>query len=484
MTQSHGQPALDLLPPVTAPTVLRLDADAVIDAAGVACSPGSLLLALAPAPQAAFGPLRRAQIRVLAAGPRLMVDARSKALGHPADLPHQRVRGILTPAYVNAHTHLDLTHIGPTPHDPKLGFAPFVKLVVFNRRQDDEGIAASVRRGVELSLAGGVVAIGDICGQTRSGPTAAAWRAMAACPVLGVGYLEYFGMGKGELSAIDNMTKVFDTLHQDGSLAAHLPVRVGLQPHAPYSVSLRGYDFASNLAKQFDLPLATHLAETPEERQFIARGDGPKRKMFEDLGIWDDSALEFIGRGKTPVAHLAEHLSRRPMLAVHLNDLSDADIATLALSGATAAYCPRSSEYFGNHDHFGPHRYRDLLAAGVPVALGTDSVINLPPDAGNDTCGMSTLDEARRLFARDQTSPRTLLAMITTSGARALGLNPKAFTFADDAPLAGLVAIASDAAHAGSSGHAGHAPHDGAIQDPARQVMSGHARPRLLMLGT
>lgn len=483
MSQPQGQPTLDLLPSVTRPSVLRLDADALIDAAGVDCSPGSLLLALQPAVEAAFGSFRRARMRVLAAGPRLMVDARAKGLGHPTDLPHRRVHGILTPAFVNAHTHLDLTHIGPTPHDPKLGFAPFVKLVVFNRRQDEEGIAASVRRGVELSLAGGVVAIGDICGQTRSGPTAAAWRAMAACPVLGVGYLEYFGMGKGELSAIDNMTRVFETLHQEGSLAADLPVRVGLQPHAPYSVSLRGYDFAYRMAEQFGLPLATHLAETPEERQFIAHGDGPKRKMFEDLGIWDDSALEFIGRGKTPVAHLADHLSRRPMLAVHLNDLSDADIATLALSSATAAYCPRSSEYFGNHDHFGPHRYRDLLAAGVPVALGTDSVINLPPGAGTDACGMSTLDEARRLFVRDRADPRALLAMITTSGARALGLNPKAFTFADDAPLAGLVSIATDGTHAGSSVHAAHAHHDGPLQDPARHVMSGHARPRLIMLG-
>jgi len=476
MTHPHGQPALDLLAPITAPTTMRLDADAVVDASGVACTPGSLLLLLSPAPHETFGRFRRARIRVLAAGPRAMVDARAKALGVPADVPHHRVRGILTPAYVNAHTHLDLTHIGPTPHDPKLGFAPFVKLVVFNRRQDDEGIAASVQRGVQLSLAGGVVAIGDICGQTRAGPTAAAWRALAACPVLGVGYLEYFGMGKGELSAIDNMTRVFEQLNAEGSLGPHMSVRVGIQPHAPYSVSLRGYDFAATLAQKFDLPLATHLAETPEERQFIARGDGPKRTMFEDLGIWDDSALEFIGRGKTPVAHLAEHLSRRPTLAVHLNDLSDADIATLALSGATAAYCPRSSEYFGNHDHFGPHRYRDLLAAGVPVALGTDSVINLPREAGDDVCGMSTLDEARRLFARDQTNPRTLLGMITTGGARALGLDPKAFTFADDAPLAGLVAIASDNT---SDGHVNELH----VNDPARAIMSSHARPRLIVLG-
>jgi len=474
MHHHHGKPAIDLLSPVSESVTLRLDADAILDAQGMAAAPGSLLLRLQPREPASdrlFNNVRRAHITVLAAGSPAIVDAASSHLGTSNSERRIRVGGTLTPAFVNAHTHLDLTHIGPTPHDPRLGFSPFVKLVVFNRRQDEQGIADSVRRGVELSLAGGVVAIGDICGQTRTGPTAAAWRALANCPVLGVGFLEYFGIGKGEQAAIDVMTRVIADLDRNGSLSPTLPVRVGLQPHAPYSVSLRGYEFAVAQAARSKLPLATHLAETPEERRFIACGDGPKRTMLEDIGIWDDSELEFIGRGQSPVAHLGALLARRPMLAVHLNDLSDADIAALAASRATAAYCPRSSEYFGNHEHFGPHRYRDLLAAGVDVALGTDSVINLPSQAGTDAVGMSTLDEARRLFARDATDPRALLGMITTSGAAALHIDPARFTFTPGAPLAGLVGTET------ATQTANHAI------ELATSLMASHARPRLALLG-
>ncbi|MDX2117174.1 MAG: amidohydrolase family protein [Planctomycetota bacterium] len=470
----------DFLPAITDGTLLRLDADAVVDAQSVCAAPGSLLLSLAPAREPRYASWPRAVMRVLAAGSSEEVDARAAAL-HLRDVRRVRVHATLTPAYVNAHTHLDLTHIGPTPHDPGLGFGPFVKLVVRNRRQDDASIGESVRRGIALSLAGGVVAIGDICGATRAGPTAAALYALRNAPVLGVGYIEYFGIGKGETWALDAMRALLARLEREGLLpgspANHAArhdgrVRVGIQPHAPYSVSLRGYDFAVEASQRYSVPLCTHLAETPEERRFIAQGDGPKRTMLEEIGIWDESALEFIGRGKTPVAHLEAHLARARMLSVHLNDLSDADIAVLARHGATAAYCPRSSEYFGNHEHFGPHRYRDLMRAGVPVALGTDSVINLPPEAGTDLVGMSTLDEARRLYARDAADPRDLLAMITTHGASVLGLDTSAFTFAADAPLAGLVGIEHDPRHASLD-----------PANAARNIMSSRSRPRLLMLG-
>lgn len=110
---------------------------------------------------------------------------------------------------------------------------------------------------------------------------------------------------------------------------------------------------------------------------------------------------------------------------VHLNYLSDAALAALVggLSGnrpCVPVYCPRASAYFG---HPAPghaaHRYRDLLAAGVPVAIGTDSAILL-----GDAPSISVLDELRFLHRRDATDPRTLVAMATAHGARAIGVDP------------------------------------------------------------
>ncbi|MFN7022304.1 MAG: hypothetical protein ACK4WH_13380, partial [Phycisphaerales bacterium] len=85
-----------------------------------------------------------------------------------------------------------------------------------------------------------------------------------------------------------------------------------------------------------------------------------------------------------------------------MNDCDDEDLAVLARTGTSVAYCPRASDYFRAAEHFGPHRYRDMLAAGVTVALGTDSALCLGPEAdpvrAGDAARISVLDEVRHLW--------------------------------------------------------------------------------------
>jgi cytosine/adenosine deaminase-related metal-dependent hydrolase len=111
--------------------------------------------------------------------------------------------------------------------------------------------------------------------------------------------------------------------------------------------------------------------------------------------------------------------------------VTDADIELLARTGASVAYCPRASEYFGHR----LHRYMEMLEAGVNVCLGTDSII----------CHgtLSIVDEMRRLHRRDKADPHMLLAMATTRGAAALGLDHAQATLTPGAP-ARLVAIGYD----------------------------------------
>jgi cytosine/adenosine deaminase-related metal-dependent hydrolase len=124
-----------------------------------------------------------------------------------------------------------------------------------------------------------------------------------------------------------------------------------------------------------------------------------------------------------------------PVLLVHCNEVSDLELDILAGAQASIAYCPRSSEYFGAQRRFGPHRYAEMLKRGINVALGTDSIVNLPPGADGAAPAISTLDEIRFLYVRDGDSgglvfPRALLAMATINAARALGLDADRFTMA------------------------------------------------------
>jgi cytosine/adenosine deaminase-related metal-dependent hydrolase len=165
------------------------------------------------------------------------------------------------------------------------------------------------------------------------------------------------------------------------------------------------------------------------------------RDMLAGWGLWTDAVAALFGQGHSPVRHLMDDLEG--MLVVHLNDLGDADIELLAKAGSRVAYCPRSSAYFGADAVFGPHRYRDLLAAGVPVALGTDSVINLPPGSVA-TRGICVLDEARLLLDRDGTEPQVLLEMLYAHGPASVGLELGAFRMDAGADLAGLIAVEAD----------------------------------------
>lgn len=158
-----------------------------------------------------------------------------------------------------------------------------------------------------------------------------------------------------------------------------------------------------------------------------------------------------------------------PFLVAHVNDADDAAIRTLAHTRASVVYCPRASAYFAADRRFGPHRYRDMLTAGVRVALGTDSVVNLDtPDR------ISILDEMRLLHRRDATDARTLLTMATVNGAAALGLNPGWFRLRT-APqrLAGLISIQIGGGTGGETG--------GKTGDALDRLMCSEATPELLL---
>ena len=244
--------------------------------------------------------------------------------------------------------------------------------------------------------------------------------AIASIP--GVSFGEVFGIGESAVQAkavISNWTQQESPPH----------VRLGLQPHAPYSCDLAVYEAAT----QCRLPLSTHLAETLEEQQFTRHATGPLADMLRSFGVWSESIRP---SGKHPIDLLAPHLANGSWVLAHLNYIEDRHIELLANLPVNIAYCPRASAYFG-HPHAGhpPHRYREMIEAGINVTLGTDSIICLDtPDR------ISVLDDMRFLYQRDHTLPTTLLRMATINGATALGSDPQLVSLTEG-PTLGLIGI-------------------------------------------
>ena len=408
--------------------LLRLDARAIADASNGLIENASIVLKES-----------QGVIEIVASGPREQIDR----LNLSPVIPQLTLNtSVLMPALVNAHTHLDLSHIGPQPHNPESGFVSWVNMIRRERKTTNSEIRQAVGLGIAKSIAGGCIAVGDIAGAPAGILTDAPALELAESPLIGVSYLEFFGIGKTAAKACQKIQAyLLDQYPLTHKLISDRAVKLGLQPHAPNTVDLSVYRWVRLAAKHHGLPISTHLAETIEEREFIESGSGPQRIMLEELGVWDDSILDHIGKGNHPSTHLLEDSTPDlpAYLVAHVNDAADEAIETLARTNTSVAYCPRASAYFGAHRHFGPHRYREMLDAGVNVCLGTDSIVNLDTDDR-----ISTLDEMRFLWNRDRTDPTTLIQMGTVNGASALGIDPKYFTLEPGAKPWGLIALSLD----------------------------------------
>jgi aminodeoxyfutalosine deaminase len=455
--------------------VIRYDAAAAVDAEGFSIAPASVLVLISQAREddrVASGTRRdsiqnrtpgtvhsrrSSTIDLLDIGPPRRIDH------HPLTARAERIDlgpAVILPALVNAHTHLDLTGVGPRPFDASLGFAGWIDLVRRARPTDPAEIDRATSHGIELSRLGGVSAVGDIAGAPMGVPTATAGEILARSGMFGISFVEFFGMGDNRERGLARAIEARDRLAH--AIAVRSGLLAGLSPHATNTIAP---DVYQRVLAMPTTPASTHLAESPEEREFITRGTGPQRELLERVGVWDDSILRDVGRGLSPVAHFVDAVRRTPDLSLrdvspwilaHVNDCSDDDLdllGDLRRDGFNlhVAYCPRASAYFRAADHFGPHRFADMLRRAIPVALGTDSIINLPPDSL--THGISTWDEMRLLhgtkdnpLASRSTDSRgaTLLRMATVNGASALGLTRSSFTLSAPGRKSGLLAVSLD----------------------------------------
>ena len=299
---------------------------------------------------------------------------------------------VLTPGLVNAHTHLDLTSSADSiQRTPK--FTDWIFQIVGKRNPST--IEPSIREGVQQSLAGGATTVGDIDGTGESA------QILRDTPIRKVVFFEVLGFS-GERAAMGLArlaTYLASPLVPDSLLTP------ALSPHAPYSTSADIYRqcVASGLS------VCTHIAETEEELEFLSSGTGAFLDYLEAFGIstaaWHPPQLTSVQYMETL------GILRKNSLLVHCNYLTDADVTTLAESGASAVFCPRSHHYFYHTDH----PVVQLIESGVNVAIGTDSLAS--------NWSLSLLDELKFL-ARTQPCirPETLLDMVTCNGATALGL--------------------------------------------------------------
>lgn len=316
----------------------------------------------------------------------------------------------LFPAFINTHTHSELTDLaGQVPHDSS--FADWIERLLAARAGIDSEAArrASIRDGITQSLAAGVGTIGDIV----YGPWAHEEILMGREWIRTVAFTELLGFTAWEPDAPKSIVDPGRPSHRHGQRVGVetliCPLDIGVSPHAPYSTSTDIYRWCVTRSCSIGWAIATHLAETREEIEFLRDGTGPLRELLDSRDFlpagWQPpgcSPVEFAGS--------VGLLDVNPLLA-HVNYITDEELALLASHEVHVAFCPRTHRFF-RHE---PHRFREMLAAGINVCIGTDSLASNP--------SLSVLEELQFLRREHpDVQPQTLLEMGTIRGARALRL--------------------------------------------------------------
>lgn len=315
---------------------------------------------------------------------------------------------VITAGFVNCHSHLELTVMRGFLDDVEDEFFKWLLKIAVTRDQKltNEDIEISALLGAVEGLRAGVTCFGDIGRYGKAG-----FEALKKTGLRGVVFQET-EFSPFNQKADEDFAKLKEKFADLKSTETKL-VKVGISPHAPYTVSQKLFESITDYALAENVKISIHAAESKIEEDLMTHGKGAMADFYQVRGIdWTPPKLSSI-------KYLAEIgvLKAKPLLA-HCIRTDENDWQLIRESGSSIAHCPKSNAKFGHS--VAP--LEKFLDNNLRVGLGSDSV------ASNNTCDLleegrfATLtarareDKKRLIFAKE------IIEMMTLGGAKALQL--------------------------------------------------------------
>lgn len=306
-------------------------------------------------------------------------------------------RGVMTPGFVNAHCHLELSHLKGAINTGT-GLIPFIKGVVTLRDYPQEVIDQAIIDADAEMRANGIVAVGDISNQLDT----AAVKALSS--IRYYSFVEMFDMLQDTQAqtTYEQYKAVYDGQSDDGHN------RKSCVPHAPYSVSPSLFELI-NGANTEPCTVSLHNQELAAENELFLTKSGLFMDFFADLGI---DMNDFKATGTSSLAYALSHMdARHRTLLVH-NTQSTATDVKAAHAWSDHIYwatCANANLYIENR----LPDYRMLIDNGAKVCIGTDSLTS--------NWSLSVLDEMRTIKRYNSWIDDTeIIKWATLNGANAL----------------------------------------------------------------
>ena len=293
---------------------------------------------------------------------------------------------LITPGLVNAHAHLELEFCrGRVPY--RGSFIRWLQDVRDLKQELPDTATTFPRETLAALRAGGCTTVLDHHTINLN------WDAVAG---MGLRYLPF-----REFFMFNN--------HRPDLERMRAQAKLSYAPHSSYTASIEVAEACRTLADAAGLPISVHLSEFPAELEFIRSGHNPDVERLLEMAGATDSAWH--GARMSPIALFAKHgVLSAPTYLIHGNYLEPGDMELLSELKPTIVYCPHSHAFFQHPQH----PLASYLAAGINVALGTDSLAS--------NAALSPLREAALARQRlPEVAAADLFAAITVRGLQPLG---------------------------------------------------------------
>ncbi|WP_257667340.1 amidohydrolase family protein [Parapedobacter tibetensis] len=304
--------------------------------------------------------------------------------------------GIITPGFVNAHCHLELSHMaGIVPKHT--GLVPFLQQVISSRTIKDSRIERAMQEADKQMYDNGIVAVGDHANTDVSVGVKTSSKIHYHTFVEAIGFEPELAAQKfAEIMAIASR---FD--NNTTSLTAH----------APYSVSKELFKLLNKEAIKQKMPLSMHNQESEEENKLFRYKSGQFLAFYDALG---KDITGFKAQARNSLQTVMSYLSTdNPVLLVHNTYTSSKDVFFIERQGrnVTWCFCPNANLYI---EGILP-KVENFIHYNHRIALGTDSL------ASNDR--LCILSELKTIHHHFPNLPLTdTIKWATINGAQFLGI--------------------------------------------------------------